>query len=135
MEPRIPNFNTLADAVDRLAVEINKLSRYENLKREEHGKENPDVELIAKWDNLSRDACEYRSLLKNEINKILKDCMEEQCYNTLEEIRTFRPPERSAADLIAEMCEDRANASLRAQLAQAFDAQTSNLGVRRLHDE
>ncbi|KKK74200.1 hypothetical protein LCGC14_2886170, partial [marine sediment metagenome] len=34
-EPKIPNLNTLADVIDRLIVEVNKLSFFENKKRQE----------------------------------------------------------------------------------------------------
>ena len=56
-EPKIPNLNTLADVIDRLIVEVNKLSFFENKKREEHAKDNPDAEMVVYWDNLSRDCC------------------------------------------------------------------------------
>jgi hypothetical protein len=44
---RIPNVDTLADLIDRLIVEVNKLSYFENRKRAEHGKESPNAESIA----------------------------------------------------------------------------------------
>lgn len=100
----IPNLNTLADVIDRLIVEVNKLSYFENKKREEHAKEFPDEKMIAYWDNLSRDCCEYRSMLKNEINRILSDIVSSENYQTLKELRTFRAPKKSVADLLAERC-------------------------------
>lgn len=103
--PLIPNLNTFADLLDRLIVEVNKLAFFENKKREEHAKEAPDPELIAKWDNLSRDACEYRSLLKNEINRMLLVIVETGEYKTLKELRTFRPGGKDIADILAEKCE------------------------------
>lgn len=102
--PKIPNLNTLADVIDRLIVEVNKLSFFENKKREEHAKENPDAELISHWDNLSRDCCEYRSMLKNEINRLLQEIVNTGAYNTLKELRTFREPKRSVADILADRC-------------------------------
>lgn len=101
---RIPNLNTLADVIDRLIVEVNKLAYFENKKREEHAKEHPDRSLIAHWDNLSRDCCEYRSMLKNEINKILSEIVETGEYTTLKELRTFREPSKSVADILADRC-------------------------------
>jgi len=101
----IPNLNTLADVIDRLIVEVNKLSYFENAKRQEHQKEDPDEKLIMQWDNLSRDCCEYRSLLKNEINRILADIVANGTYETLAEIRTFAKPRRSVADIIADRCD------------------------------
>ena len=104
-EKYISNLNTFSDLIDRLIVEINKLSFFENKKREEHAKENPDITLIAKWDNLSRDACEFRSLLKNEINTLLEKIIETGEYKVLKEVRTFFPPKKTIADILAERCE------------------------------
>jgi hypothetical protein len=101
----IPNVDTLADLIDRLVVEVNKLSFFENRKREEHAKATPDAELIAKWDNLSRDCCEYRSLLKSRINVVMAEIVASGEYQTLREVRTFRPPARRLSDLLAERCE------------------------------
>lgn len=105
-ETKIPNLNTLADVIDRLIVEVNKLSYFENKKREEQGKDefHRDTELIAHWDNLSRDCCEYRSMLKNEINRLLSEIVETGEYKTLQEIRTFRKPRRSVEEILAEKC-------------------------------
>lgn len=74
---RIPNVDTLADLIDRLIVEVNKLAYFENRKREEHAKPEPDAVLIAHWDNLSRDCCEYRSLLKSRINRSVGEYLDE----------------------------------------------------------
>ena len=101
-EPKIPNLNTLADVIDRLIVEVNKLSFFENKKREEHTKDNPDAEMIAHWDNLSRDCCEYRSMLKNEINKLLSEIVETGKYRTLREMRTFQQPKRPVEEILAD---------------------------------
>lgn len=116
----IPNLNTFADLCDRLAVEIHKLAWFENKKREEHAKEFPDSVLIAKWDNLSRDACEYRSLLKNEINNMLKVIVVNKTYETLNELRTFKPAKKSAADLLEDMYTKSAEHSLTKQFAEAI---------------
>lgn len=104
MEVKIPNLNTLADVIDRLIVEVNKLSFFENKKREEHAKDNPDVEMVAHWDNLSRDCCEYRSMLKNEINRLISEIVETGEYQTLREMRTFKQPKRSVEEILAERC-------------------------------
>jgi len=101
----IPNVDTLADLIDRLIVEVNKLSVFENRKREEHARESPDASLIAKWDNLSRDCGEYRSLLKSKINEVMQSIVESGEYRTLREVRTFRPPARRLSDVLAERCE------------------------------
>ena len=102
--PKIPNLNTLADVIDRLIVEVNKLSFFENKKRDEHAKDKPDAEVITHWDNLSRDCCEYRSMLKNEINRLLKEIVETGEYRTLQELRTFRAPGRSIEEILDERC-------------------------------
>ena len=101
---KIPNLNTLADVIDRLIVEVNKLSYFENKKREEHAKLAPDDKIIAHWDDLSRDCCEYRSMLKNEINRLTSEIVEKGEYRTLRELRTFRKPGRSVEEILAERC-------------------------------
>lgn len=103
---RIPNVDTLADLIDRLIVEVNKLAYFENKKREEHGKPEPDAVQIAYWDNLSRDCCEYRSLLKSRINAVFAEVVATREYKTMREIRTFRPPVGRLADLLADRCQD-----------------------------
>ena len=100
--PKIPNLNTLADVIDRLIVEVNKLSFFENKKREEHAKDKPDADMVTHWDNLSRDCCEYRSMLKNEINRLISEIVETGEYRTLREMRTFRQPKRSVEEILAD---------------------------------
>ncbi len=101
----VPNLNTLADLFDRLIVEIHKTAYFENKKREEHQKSHPNDKLIAQWDNLSRDGTEYRSMLKNEINKMFEEIAKsKQGYKTLREMRTFKPPDKSIGDLLSERC-------------------------------
>ena len=117
---KIPNLNTFADVVDRLIVEVNKLSFFENKKREEHAKNMPDAELIAHWDNLSRDCCEYRSMLKNEINRILAEIVATGEYKTLKEIRTFRVPKSTVEDIIAKRCELAGSEEFKKQLENSF---------------
>jgi hypothetical protein len=118
-EKYIPNLNTLADLIDRLIVEVNKLSFFENMKREEHTKGDPNAEMIAHWDNLSRDCCEYRSMLKNEINRVLSEVVKTGEYETLAELRTFRKPARKVSSLISDRCHQAAQ-EVRAELAEAF---------------
>lgn len=121
MKTLIPNLNTFADLCDRLAVEIHKLAWFENKKREEHAKPNPDPMLVSKWDNLSRDACEYRSLLKNEINNMLKHIVANREYQTLNELRTFRPAKKSAAELLVDMYAKNADHSMSEEFASALE--------------
>lgn len=115
----IPNLSTLADVVDRLIVEVNKLSWFENQKREKQAEIYPDLDLIVELDNLSREACEYRSLLKNEINIILNKIVTTGEYKTLKEIRTFRAPKQSVSELIADMA-DASSKRIRRKLAKRF---------------
>lgn len=116
----IPNFNTLADAIDRLIVEVGKLAWYENAKREESLKANPDAQLIAKLDKNSRDCCEYRDLLKREIDKIFATAIETKKYETLPANRTFSPPTNPVSDIIAEMVFERVNEENRKKLVEAL---------------
>lgn len=108
-ETLVPNLNTFADLIDRLIVEVNKLAYFENKKREAHkdAEDDPgsfDRSLIAFWDNKSRDACEYRSMLKNAINEQLTKVCESGEYKTLKELRTFAPPGKNVEDLLAAKC-------------------------------
>lgn len=114
---RIPNIDTLADLIDRLIVEVNKLAYFENKKREEHSRPEPDAQQIARWDNLSRDCCEYRSLLKSRINQVFAEVVESGEYRTMREVRTFRPPAGRLADLLAQRCQ-----GVSESIAQALEA-------------
>lgn len=100
----VPNYNTFADIVDRLAVTTNKLAFFENKKREESLKDNPDLELIAKFDKLSRNECEYRNLLKRALDDLLSEIVKTGSYITLPDNRTFASPPKSVSDLIEEVC-------------------------------
>jgi len=122
---KIPNLNTLADVIDRLIVEVNKLSFFENKKREEQGKDVPDAELIVYWDNLSRDCCEYRSMLKNEINRLLSEIVETGEYKTLKELRTFRAPTYPVSELLAERCWWAGSDSFKADLCESLKEELS----------
>jgi len=105
----IPNYNTFADIVDRLAVTTNKLAFFENKKREESMKESPNAELIAYYDRLSRNECEYRNLLKRALDDTLSDIIKSGVYTTLKDNRTFSAPIKSVSDLIEEICFIQAN--------------------------
>lgn len=118
---RIPNVDTLADYIDRLVVEISKLAWFENRKREVQGWESPDPTLIADLDDKSRDCCELRSLLKNRINALFQEILAGQEYRVLREVRTFRPPKRTLADVMADRCHDIGNMFLRGEMAQALE--------------
>lgn len=103
-EVNIPNFNTFADIVDRLAVTTNKLAFFENKKREESEKSEPDLKLIALYDKLSRNECEYRNLLKRAMDDLLSKIVERGYYKTLPDNRTFSGPPKKISDIIEEIC-------------------------------
>lgn len=88
---RIPNIQTLSSLVDRLAIEVSKVSYWENLKRLEHQKEIPNKDLIVEWDNLSRDANEIRSAIKKMIDDLFQEVIDTGKYTYLREPRTFSP--------------------------------------------
>lgn len=102
----VPNLNTWADLVDRLIVCVNKLAWFENKKREEQGKPVVDTALVAHWDNLSRNECEIRNILKREIDRVLGEVVAAGEYKTLPDNRTFRAPSKTVADILAEQCEE-----------------------------
>lgn len=118
---RIPNLDTLADYIDRLIVEVNKISWAENEKRREHASPVPDAERIRSLDNLSRDANEFRSQLKNRINILFGQILESGEYQTLREVRTFRAPARSLADVMADRCHDIGDLFLRGEMRLALE--------------
>lgn len=116
---KIPNFNTMADLFDRLIVCVNKLAFFENEKREaqgilnrdpDHGehtdRDNKTLNLIAYWDNASRNECEIRNLLKREIDRMFAQAVEEGEYKALPDFRTFRASEKTIADILAEQCDE-----------------------------
>jgi hypothetical protein len=126
----IPNLNTFADAIDRLIVEIQKLSYFENKKREESIKEKPNSELIASCDYLSRNCCEYRSMLKNKINECLREIILTETYIPLMEIRTFKKPDKPVEDLIQEMIENRTNKNTKEELINTLEYELKNIKSR-----
>lgn len=116
----VPNYNTVADLIDRLIVCTNKLSFFENKKRETQRELNtilnhPDFDwqekvqvlqdAIVNWDNNSRNECETRNILKREIDRVLGEVIAAGEYKTLPDNRTFSAPPKSTADLLAEQCE------------------------------
>lgn len=123
MKTRIPNVDTFADCLDRLIVEVNKLSYFENKKREEHAKPDKNLEMIAFWDNKSRDCCEYRSLLKNKINEILGEIVDSKEYKTLREVRTFAPPKERLSDFLAKRCEELGTLTHTGKLAKIIEGE------------
>jgi hypothetical protein len=89
MTKRIPNLDTFSSLIDRLIIEVGKVSILENKKREENQKKNPDNDKIAQWDHASREANECRAALKARIDSQLKELIEKGTYDYLGEARTF----------------------------------------------
>jgi len=124
----IPNYNTFADVCDRLAVTVHKLAYFENEKRKESLKENPDKDLIVHWDRLSRNECEFRNMLKNEINRQLTEIAKTLSYETLSDNRTFIAPTKTIGELLDELYTSRANESLRESFAESMRRELLNDG-------
>lgn len=129
----IPNFSTVADVLDRLIVELMKLSFYEQGKRDEQSKETPDPVRVAFFDDNSRDACEFRALLKNKLNELLHQIVVHKTYSPLKELRTFRPPSRSVDEIIEEMIDN--NLELKKELAESLEYELRELNIKDLDDE
>jgi len=70
-----------------ISVGASIVSQYENAKRQEHGKEQPNGISIAVWDGISRDACELRGNGKLFLNEAFKKVCPHYQYPT--EGRTF----------------------------------------------
>lgn len=98
----VPNISTFADLCDRLAVTVHKLGFFENKKREEQLKDEPDRYLIAHWDHLSRTQCEHRNKIKEQINKLLTAIVKNRDYSVLPDPRTFEQPKETIADILAD---------------------------------
>lgn len=120
-EEYIPNLNTVADLLDRLVVDVHKLAYWENFKRQEQAKENPDTELIAKADNLSRDCCEIRSVLKNELNRVLSVIVNSKAYYPVKEVRTFTPAAETVANILADVTFESAMATFKPEFIEAME--------------
>lgn len=123
---RVPNVNTIADLIDRLIVEVHKLAYFENKKREEHAKEQPDKDKIVEWDNKSRDCCELRSILKRKLNTAFEEFVCTMQYAPRAEARTFRAPQviegrTTVADSIDAMVHVNASAVIDADVPAITD--------------
>jgi len=121
MSRPIPNLNTLGDVIDRLIVDVHKLAFFENAKRQENQKPNPDKDLISRYDHASRDCCEIRSALKNEINKMFREILGKDKYDPIPEVRTFAPAKRTVADILSDMCYTSANESFKKEFVEAIE--------------
>lgn len=118
---RIANIDSLGDLIDRLIVDVLKLGHFETLKRNEQAKTDKNEALIAKWDNASRNCCEFRSQIKNRINELMQEIVESHEYLFLKEERTFTPPAERLSDLLAKRCELAATLASTGDLARAID--------------
>ncbi len=106
-EPKIPNIDTLSCLIDRLCIEVHKAAYFENQKRTEHAKENPNLELLAKWDRLSRDAIELRSAIKNRIDALFQEAVLTGNYRYLREPRTFAETLKKNAQVATDIIDAR----------------------------
>ena len=98
----VSGIDSLADLCDRLAVEVHRLGWFENKKREEQAKPDPDAGLVQKWDQLSRESCELRAAIKRRINELFRDVISNGEYRVLLEPRTFSPSKKTLADALDE---------------------------------
>lgn len=80
---------SVGELIERLIIEVVKVSVLENRKAEEQKQNKPNSELITKWDKASRSANEMKVKIKNELDKKLKEIIEEGKYNFTEIGRTF----------------------------------------------
>ena len=103
---RLPSIDTLPDLLERQIIIVNRVAWYEQEKREESAKPNPDLKRIAALDKMSRDCNEYRSALRNRINDLLFDIANGDGYYSVRENRTFTPPNDRFVDMIAAQAEE-----------------------------
>lgn len=101
---RLPSIDTLADLIERQIILINRLAFYEQAKRDESAKDEPDFVKIARLDKASRDCNEYRSEIRNRVNKVLEEIRENK-YESLNENRTFSPASVHLCDIIDRQAE------------------------------
>ncbi len=83
------NVISIGSLLERLVVEVSKVSVLENRKAAEQKKENPDKILIVDWDKVSRGANEMKAGLINEIDARLKESIESGKYDYIKIGRTF----------------------------------------------
>lgn len=103
---RLPSLDTFADLLERQIIIVNRCAWYEQEKREESAKPNPDLKRIAALDKMSRDCNEFRSALRNRINDLLFDIANGEGYYAIRENRTFSPPDQRFVDLITAQAEE-----------------------------
>lgn len=89
MSKRIPNLDNFSSIVDRLIIEVGKVSILENKKAAEQQKDNPDQKKITEWDKASREANECRAALKARLEEVFQAAVRDGDYETLNEARTF----------------------------------------------
>lgn len=89
MGTKIPNVDTMSSLIDRLCIEVGKISFFENKKAEEHKKESPNKAYIADLDFGARAAGENRAAIKAAIDQLFKESIESGTYNYIKESRTF----------------------------------------------
>lgn len=89
MSIKIPNIDTLSCLIDRLIIENHKIAFLENKKWDEQNTKNPDSKKITTWDKAMRIASESRSAIKNKIDELFKECIEQGKYEYIKETRTF----------------------------------------------
>ena len=123
----VSGIDSLADLCDRLAVEVHRLGWFENKKREEQAKPDPDAGLVQKWDQLSRESCELRASIKRKINELFKDVVATGEYNVLLEPRTFRPSGKTIADVLDEQYSKRADFTFTEEFAAAIGEEICKL--------
>ena len=113
---RIPAVDTFGDLCERLMIIINRMAWLEQQKRDLYGSE---PEVIAKLDLASRDACEGRSAIKNRINQVCEELARGQ-YQSIQESRSFRPPDDRFADVLERHCEEIAHYFVSEELSDAL---------------
>lgn len=121
----ISNVNSLAALCDRLSIENHKTAYFENKKRDAQKSENPDYKLIAKWDDMSRDACELRALIKKEIDDLFQLVVSLGSYDYAREVRTFSSTPR-ASQVLDDIYSSCAIKAINGELAEAFERELSD---------
>jgi len=86
------NVNSFGHLLDRLVVENIKLTNFLKRMEAEQRKEKPDSDLIVRLDLGHRKSNEARSVIKNEIDRLLSDVMAAGEYRIIEETRTWTTP-------------------------------------------
>lgn len=110
---RMASGGTIADLIENLAQQVQKLALLESKKYEEHVSQNPDVNKIAELDRLHLECKTLKTQLKQELDDSLAEMVDISYYRPITEkdmeIPKFILSKNTIAEKIEEICEATTN--------------------------